>query len=68
VVAVKGDFERGQVVACRDEQGNVIAKGLVNYSAVDSRKILRTPTSGLEKALGTVSEPEMIHRDNLVVL
>jgi len=68
VVAVKGDFERGQVVACRDEQGNVVAKGLVNYSAVDSRKILRTPTSGLEKALGTVSEPEMIHRDNLVVL
>ena len=68
VVAAKGRFERGDVVACVDESGKVVAKGLVNYRHEQAQKILRTPSSGLEAALGTVSEPEMIHRDNLVVL
>ncbi len=63
-----GRFERGEVVECRDERGQLIAKGLVNYSLSEAQKILKTPTSGLEQALGTVTEPEMIHRDNLVVL
>ena len=68
VVAVSGQFERGQVVACRDEKGHLVAKGLVNYSHEEAAKILRMPSSGLEQALGMVAEPEMIHRDNLVVL
>jgi len=68
VIAANGRFERGQVVACRDEQGRLIAKGLVNYSRSEALKILRTPSSKLEQALGFVTEPEMIHRDNLVLL
>ena len=68
VVALSGQFERGQVVACRDEKGQLVAKGLVNYSHEEAAKILRMPSSGLEQALGMVAEPEMIHRDNLVVL
>ncbi len=68
VVAAKGQFERGDVVACVDESGQLVAKGLVNYRHDQAQKILRMPSSGLEAALGTVSEPEMIHRDNLVVL
>ena len=68
VVAARGRFERGQVVACRDEQGRLIAKGLVNYSSSEALKILKTPSSQLESVLGVVSEPEMIHRDNLVVI
>ncbi|MFP6788881.1 MAG: glutamate 5-kinase [Thalassolituus sp.] len=68
VVAANGRFSRGQVVACRNQQGELVAKGLVNYSRDEALKILRTPTSGLEQALGFVAEPEMIHRDNLVVL
>ncbi len=68
VVALSGQFERGQVVACRDEKGHLVAKGLVNYSHEEAAKILRMPSSGLEQALGMVAEPEMIHRDNLVVL
>ena len=63
-----GRFERGEVVECRDERGQLVAKGLVNYSISEAQKILKTPTSGLEQALGTVTEPEMIHRDNLVIL
>ncbi|WP_430461660.1 glutamate 5-kinase [Thalassolituus sp. LLYu03] len=68
VIAAIGKFERGQVVSCKDEQGNLVAKGLVNYAADDARKILRTPTAQLEQALGYIAEPEIIHRDNLVVL
>ncbi len=68
VTAVNGRFERGEVVACRDTRGKLIAKGLVNYSRSEAVKILRTPSSGLEAALGVVSEPEMIHRDNLVMM
>ena len=63
-----GRFERCEVVECRDERGQLVAKGLVNYSISEAQKILKTPTSGLEQALGTVTEPEMIHRDNLVIL
>lgn len=68
VVSATGHFERGQVVSCKDEQGNLVAKGLINYAADDARKILRTPTKQLEQALGYIAEPEIIHRDNLVVL
>lgn len=68
VVATTGRFERGQVVACKDEQGNLVAKGLVNYNQSDAQKIVRTPTAQLEQALGYIAEPEIIHRDNLVVL
>lgn len=68
VVAVNGRFEPGEVVACKDEQGHLVAKGLVNYSDGEARKIIRTASRDLEQALGYIAEPEMIHRDNLVVL
>ncbi len=68
VIAAQGKFERGQLVICKDEQGAVVAKGLVNYSHKDAARILRTPTAQIEQALGYIAEPEIIHRDNLVVL
>lgn len=68
VVEARGDFERGQLVVCLDEQGNRVAKGLVNYCAKDAVKIVRTPTAKLEEILGFMAEEEIIHRDNLVVL
>lgn len=68
VVAAQGKFERGQLVICKDEQGTVVAKGLVNYSHKDAVRILRMPTAQIEQALGYIAEPEIIHRDNLVVL
>ncbi|QQD20691.1 glutamate 5-kinase [Oceanospirillaceae bacterium ASx5O] len=68
VIAAQGKFERGQLVICKDEQGAVVAKGLVNYSHKDAARILRTPTVQIEQALGYIAEPEIIHRDNLVVL
>jgi len=66
--AVDGQFERGEVVSVAGPDGREIARGLVNYGSTETAKILRKPTSEIEAALGYVAEPELIHRDNLVVL
>ncbi len=63
-----GEFERGEAVSCLDPHGVEIARGLVNYSAAETRKILRSPSIEIEAKLGYVDEPELIHRDNLVLL
>lgn len=68
VTAISGDFERGEVVTCLDAKGREIARGLVNYSAQETQKILRHASTEIESVLGYVDEPELIHRDNLVLL
>jgi glutamate 5-kinase len=68
VTAVSGDFARGEVVACVDAAGLEIARGLVNYSAVETGRIMGRPSGEIEKLLGYVDEPELIHRDNMVIL
>jgi glutamate 5-kinase len=68
VVACEGQFERGEVVGCCDPDGREIARGLVNYNAAETQRILRRPSSEIETILGYVDEPELIHRDNLVLL
>ena len=66
--AVEGHFERGEVVSVVAADGREIARGLVNYGATETSRILRKPTSEIEAVLGYVAEAELIHRDNLVVL
>jgi glutamate 5-kinase len=68
VTAVTGEFERGAVVACDDPKGREVARGLVNYSGAETRQIMRKPSSEIEAILGYVDAPELIHRDNLVLL
>ena len=68
VFDLTGEFERGEVVACCDAAGAEIARGLVNYSAAETRRILKSPSSEIQARLGYVDEPELIHRDNLVLL
>ena len=68
VIGVEGEFERGEVVGCVDGAGREVARGLVNYSAGEAARILRRPSSEIESILGYVDEPELIHRDNLVLL
>lgn len=68
VHTVDGDFERGEVVACMAPDGREIARGLVNYSAAEARRIVGHASRDIEAVLGYVNEPELIHRDNLVVL
>ena len=68
VVSVSGEFERGDVVACVSPDGREVARGLVNYGASDARRIMKQPSSEIESILGFVEEPELIHRDNLILL
>ncbi len=68
VVDVSGNFARGEVVGCVDPEGREVARGLVNYSAEETRKIMRRPSGEIESILGYADEPELIHRDNLVLL
>ena len=65
VVACEGEFERGAVVGCFDENGREIARGLINYSGSETRRILRKASGEIEAILGYIDEPELIHRDNL---
>jgi glutamate 5-kinase len=68
VVEVIGDFQRGDVVGCVKQDGREIARGLVNYASGDARQIARKPTGEIQATLGYIEEPELIHRDNLVLL
>ena len=68
VVAIDGEFERGEVVGCYDPSGREVARGLVNYGAADAGRIIRRPSSEIEAILGYAEERELIHRDNLVLL
>jgi len=67
MVSVEGDFSRGDVVAIRDIDGVEMARGLANYASGEARLIARKPSVDFEKLLGYVAEPEMVHRDNLVL-
>ena len=68
VRAVEGDFRRGEIVSCVAEDRTEIARGLVNYGASDARKIIGKSSSQFEQLLGYVDEPELIHRDNLILV
>ena len=68
VTGVEGRFGRGEVVACVDSAGREIARGLVNYPADEVKRLLGQSSDHIEKILGYVAEPELIHRDNMVLL
>jgi glutamate 5-kinase len=67
MTGVDGDFSRGDVIAIRDEQGVEIARGLANYASAEARLLCRKPSHGYEALLGYTAEPEMVHRDNLIL-
>lgn len=68
VKSMQGSFKRGDLVSCLDEQGNEIARGLINYGAPDTSKILGLSSSEFEAILGYADDDELIHRDNLVLV
>ncbi len=67
VKQVEGEFTRGELVVCTDMTGREVARGLVNYNADEANRIMGHPSSEIEDLLGYLDEPELIHRDNLVV-
>ncbi len=68
VTAVEGDFVRGDAVECVDIQGQRVALGLINYQADEALQIKGIASDKIEAILGYIDEPELIHRDNLVVV
>ena len=67
VVSVEGDFHRGDVIAVRRAGGDEIGRGLSNYGSAEARLIARKPSAEIGRLLGFAAEPELIHRDNLVL-
>ena len=64
---VDGEFSRGDVIAIRDAAGMELARGLANYSSSEARLLCRRPSGDILGLLGYSGEPEMVHRDNLVL-
>ncbi|WP_299734211.1 glutamate 5-kinase [uncultured Endozoicomonas sp.] len=67
VKSLKGDFQRGEMVTCVDEAGNEIARGLINYSVNEAGRIAGKASHQISDVLGYQREPELIHRDNMVL-
>lgn len=68
VSGVRGEFGRGALVSCVSEDGVEIARGLTNYTASEVKRIMRHASGEIEAILGYVEAPELVHRDNLVLL
>ena len=68
VKAVQGSFRRGEMVVCVGPDGCEIARGLANYSALEAQKIIGKSSDVIEQLLGYVDEPELVHRDNLILV
>jgi glutamate 5-kinase len=67
ILDVEGDFGVGAAVSCIDPDGVPFARGLVNYTASDIRKLMGVKTDQIEQRLGYKHYDEVIHRDNLVI-
>jgi glutamate 5-kinase len=68
VVEVHGEFGRGAVITCVGPDGAPVARGLSNYTSAEARRIQRKPSSEIEAILGFMEGPELVHRDNMVLL
>ncbi len=67
MTGVEGEFSRGEVIAIHDVSGQEVARGLANYASAEARLLCRKSSADIEALLGYIAEPEMVHRDNLVL-
>ncbi len=67
IVAVEGEFERGDAVVVRARRGNEAARGLTAYSSGDIRRIAGHKSGEIAAILGYRGRDEVIHRDDLVL-
>ena len=68
VTSVRGDFSRGDVVRVVDKEGSAIAQGLSNYSSAEMARLAGVKSEDFPDHIDYVGEPELIHRDNLVLV
>jgi glutamate 5-kinase len=67
IVRVEGTFQPGDAVAIADASGQIIARGLSNYSAEDVERIKGRKSADARALMGQKSYDEVVHRDNLVL-
>ena len=67
MTSVEGEFSRGDVIAIVDASGVTVARGLANYASAEARLLCRKPSAEFEALLGYTAEPEMVHRDNMIL-
>ncbi|MCY3750875.1 MAG: glutamate 5-kinase [Gammaproteobacteria bacterium] len=67
IIAVHGEFNRGEIVSCAGRDGREVARGLANYNAGETRRIMGRSSDSIEELLGYVDDEELIHRDNMVI-
>ena len=68
VKSVSGGFTRGEMVSCVDADNMEIARGLANYNADETARIIGRPSSEIAKILGYCADEELVHRDNMVLM
>jgi glutamate 5-kinase len=68
ITGVEGTFDAGDPVNLHDENGNIVARGLVNYDATEIPGLMGRSTRWLASKLGQEYEREVVHRDDLVTL
>ncbi len=68
ITEVRGNFKRGEIVACLNQQGKEIARGLINYSALETTRLIGKNSDEFETILGYIDADELIHRDNLILV
>jgi glutamate 5-kinase len=68
IIGVEGAFDAGDPVDLADENGAVVARGLVNYDAKEIPGLMGRSTRWLASKLGQEYEREVVHRDDLVIL
>jgi glutamate 5-kinase len=67
IIAVEGNFERGDAIVIKHRDGRIAGRGLSAYSSADSALIMGRKSRDIEDILGYRGRDEMIHRDDLVV-
>ena len=67
MTGVEGEFARGEVIAIRNAQGQELARGLANYSSTEARLLCKKSTAELADLIGYQAEPEMVHKNNMVL-
>lgn len=65
---IEGDFDRGDLIVCINDENREVGRGLVNYSVEETRRIIGKSSDMIEDILGYSEGTELIHRDNLVLL
>lgn len=68
MVEVENEFDRGDVVSIIDQNGREFARGIVNYSSDECKKLLGEHSDNIEKILGYKNYDNIIGRDNIVLL